>query len=125
MPVAAVSPGLFTEGGTGTGQSVALNEDGTMNGPANPAARGSIVTIFATGTGQIGEMLRPLLPTRMRIGGVEAEVIEAGATSTVVPVVTQIACRVPEGIPSGPSVPVVLEIGPGRSQPGVTIAVQP
>ena len=29
-----------------------LNEDFTVNSPANPAARGSILQIFATGEGQ-------------------------------------------------------------------------
>ena len=31
--------------------ALALNQDGTVNGPLNPALRGSIVTIWATGGG--------------------------------------------------------------------------
>ena len=33
-------------------QAVAINQDGTLNGPANPAARGSVVTVWGTGYGQ-------------------------------------------------------------------------
>jgi len=123
VPVAAVSPGLFTASGTGTGQGVALNEDATWNGPDNPVPRGSTVTIFATGTGEMDET-GPRLPMQVRIGGLDAEIISAGATSSVIPAVTQIRCRVPAGILPGVSVPVVLEIGARSSQASVTIAVR-
>lgn len=124
MPVAVVNPGLFTAGGTGTGQGVALNEDATRNGPVHPAQRGSIVTLFATGTGERDEMLQPRLPLQVRIGGQDAEIISASSTSSVIPAVIQISCRVPEGIPANLSTPVVLEIGSRSSQPGVTIAIR-
>ena len=44
-----------------------LNEDGTLNGPANPAAKGSVVVFYATGGGQTdppgvdGEITRDVL----------------------------------------------------------------
>lgn len=122
VPVASVSPGLFTAGGTGTGQGVALHEDTTWNGPGNPVSRGSIVTIFATGTGEMDER-GSRLPVQVRIGELDAEVISAGAIS-VTPAVTQIICRVPAGTSPGLSVPVKLEIGGRSSQSGVTIAVR-
>jgi uncharacterized protein (TIGR03437 family) len=40
-------PDIFMN--SATGLSAALNQDGTLNSPQNPAAPGSIVTIFATG----------------------------------------------------------------------------
>jgi len=123
VPVAAVSPGLFTASGTGIGQGVALHEDATWNGLDNPVPRGSTVTIFATGTGEMDET-GPRLPMHVRIGGLDAEVISAGTTSSVIPAVTQIRCRVPAGILPGVSVPVVLEIDARSSQSGVTIAVR-
>lgn len=43
--------GIFTVSGRGSGQGLVINEDGTLNAPANPAARGSVVTFFATGMG--------------------------------------------------------------------------
>jgi uncharacterized protein (TIGR03437 family) len=33
-------------------QAAAINQDGTLNGPTNPAARGSVVTVWGTGYGQ-------------------------------------------------------------------------
>ena len=40
-------------------QAVAINQDGTLNGPTNPAARGSIVAVWGTGYGQTN----PACPT--------------------------------------------------------------
>ena len=47
------SPGLFTRPPTGTGQIAALNEDNSINSAENPARKGEIVQIFATGQGFI------------------------------------------------------------------------
>lgn len=49
--VVAAAPGIFTVTGTGQGQAAVLNQDGTVNGPAAPARRGSTVVIYATGLG--------------------------------------------------------------------------
>ncbi len=40
---AAAAPALFTADGSGTGQALALNADGTLNSAANPASRGSVL----------------------------------------------------------------------------------
>ncbi len=53
VPAAPAAPGLYSVDGTGFGQGYILNSDGTMNSPANPAAPGSAITIFATGVGQL------------------------------------------------------------------------
>ncbi len=47
------SPGLFTRPPTGNGQIAALNQDSTVNSAENPARKGEIVQIFATGQGFI------------------------------------------------------------------------
>jgi uncharacterized protein (TIGR03437 family) len=52
----AESPGLFTVDGSGSGQLVAMNQDGSANNGANPAKAGGMVTLFATGQGAIGEL---------------------------------------------------------------------
>ena len=44
----SVAPGVFT---TASGAAACLNQDGTVNGPTNPAADGSEVAIFLTGLG--------------------------------------------------------------------------
>jgi uncharacterized protein (TIGR03437 family) len=48
-------PGIFTQA---SGQAAALNQDGSINSPSNPAAVGSVVSFFATGLGP----LNPALP---------------------------------------------------------------
>jgi uncharacterized protein (TIGR03437 family) len=51
LAVAGVSPGLFTNAGTGTGQLAALNEDFSRNGPDNPVQRGKVISLYGSGFG--------------------------------------------------------------------------
>jgi uncharacterized protein (TIGR03437 family) len=53
LNVAITSPGLFSADGSGFGQGYILNKDGTLNSPANPAAPGDKITIYATGVGPV------------------------------------------------------------------------
>ncbi len=48
-----VSPGLFTAAESGSGQGLIFNQDGSLNGPSNPAPVGSTITLFGTGQGQV------------------------------------------------------------------------
>ena len=63
--VVEAAPGVFTTDGT---HAIALNQDGTLNSAANPAALDSTVTIFATGLGPLnppladGALAEPPLP---------------------------------------------------------------
>ena len=52
VPVAPAALGIFTVNGTGTGQALAFNQDGTPNSQSAPAPVGSVVTFYATGAGQ-------------------------------------------------------------------------
>lgn len=49
--VAQTALGLLSADGSGSGQANARNSDGTLNGPNNPAAPGTTVTMFFTGAG--------------------------------------------------------------------------
>ena len=51
-PTAGWTPGVFMNYGTNS-LAVALNQDGSVNSAANPAASGSIVSVFANGLGSI------------------------------------------------------------------------
>jgi len=53
LPVAIASPGLFTSNGIGYGQGYILNQDGSVNTPANPTHPGDRITMFATGVGPV------------------------------------------------------------------------
>jgi uncharacterized protein (TIGR03437 family) len=50
-PVTFGSPGIFRLKIGESAQAAAINQDGTINGPSNPAPRGSIVTVWGTGYG--------------------------------------------------------------------------
>jgi uncharacterized protein (TIGR03437 family) len=126
VPVATSAPGIFA--------GAILNEDGTVNGPANPAPKNSIVTLFATGEGAVspagatGKAMQapfpePLLPVALSIGANPCELLYAGSAPGFVGLM-QINARVPGGfVPTG-TLPVVLTIGAAASQPGVTIVVK-
>jgi uncharacterized protein (TIGR03437 family) len=135
LEVAPAVPGIFTADRSGTGQGAILNEDGSPNGPANPAAAGSIVSVFATGEGQTvppgvdGSIVlppglrRPVLPVTLLIGGFDAEVLYAGSAPGHVSGLFQVNARVPLSVLPGSSVPLVLTVG-RTSQPGVTMSVR-
>jgi uncharacterized protein (TIGR03437 family) len=130
-------PGLFTHPAIGSGPGAILNQDMTVNTHANPAARGSVITLFGGGDGQsapqgidglisptqLDQLPRPLLPVTVTIGGVIAtDVSYAGAAPTLTSGVVQVNVRIPTTVPAG-DLPVLLQIGT-LSQPGVTVSVK-
>ncbi|MCX6608186.1 MAG: hypothetical protein NTV52_31990 [Acidobacteria bacterium] len=137
LPVVAALPAMFTANQSGTGQGAILNQDGSVNSAANPAAAGSIIVLFATGEGQTtptgvdgllatGTPLpRPVAqPTRVTVGGQEAEVLYSGAAPGLVAGLWQINARLSATVPTGAAVPIVLRVGEGVSIAGVTVAVR-
>src|SRR6476659_2166420 len=52
LPVVASAPALFTLDSSGRGQAAMLNEKVCCNSARNPARRGSIGVLYATGAGQ-------------------------------------------------------------------------
>jgi uncharacterized protein (TIGR03437 family) len=135
VPVAASAPGIFTLGATGLGQAAVLNQDGSVNGASNPAARGSIIQIYATGEGQtsppgvtgsvIGtDLKKPVLPVTAIVGGQNAVVQYAGSAGDSIAGLLQVNVVVPQGVTPGAVVPIVVSVGGILSQSGATIAVQ-
>ncbi len=51
--VGSASPGLFTSNQKGSGQGAIINQDGTLNSSTNPAPKGSTISIYGTGQGQV------------------------------------------------------------------------
>lgn len=115
--VAASEPGIFTFNGSGRGQAAVLNQNFSVNGPANPATRGSVIMIYATGGGE-----RP--NAQVRIGGQVAEVQYSGQAPGLLPGALQINARVPMDVAPGDAVPISISFGGRPSQLGVTIAVR-
>ena len=135
LTVAQSTIGIFSTDSTGAGAAVVLNQDGSLNSPNNPAAAGSVVTLWATGAGQlspagidgavVGADNLPLtaLPVLAQVGGQTADVQYAGGSPGLVEGVIQVNLRIPFASPSGASVPLVLSIGDSTSQSGVTVAI--
>ena len=53
LPMNVASPALFTVNQQGFGQIAAVNQDGTINSPANPAPIGSVISLYGTGQGLV------------------------------------------------------------------------
>jgi uncharacterized protein (TIGR03437 family) len=112
-------PAIFRVGGFGAIQHAA---DYSLVTEANPATRGEIVIIYATGLGAVEPTVllgvpaptTPLSRTvdtpEVRIGDLNADVLFSGLTPGLIGVY-QVNARVPEGAPAG-NIPVRL-ISPG------------
>ena len=136
VSVAQSAPGLFSANATGTGNGSIINQDGSINSPANPAARGSVIQILGTGEGQtnppgvdgriaLSVFPRPVLPVKVTIGGIDATagIQSAGALPNMVAGVFQAKVSVPANAPTG-AVPVVITVGQASSQSGLTVSLQ-
>lgn len=135
LNVAPAAPAIFTLDSSGAGPGAILNQDSTVNSPSNPASRGSIIALFATGAGMMNPIPTdgaitgnnpPLasLPVSVQIGGLSAQVIYAGAAPGLIAGVLQVNCTIPQDIAAGEAVPVNLFVGASSSPAGVTIAVR-
>jgi uncharacterized protein (TIGR03437 family) len=133
VAVVESSPAIFTVTG-GTGQAAAINEDGSVNSPSNPALRGSVLVLFATGEGKTSPpgvegrpastpLPVPALPVSVKIGGYAATVLYAGAAPGFSGLL-QINVRTPSGFAPPGIQPVTVQIGTAVSPPGVTVAVR-
>jgi uncharacterized protein (TIGR03437 family) len=139
FPVSVVPAqiGIFSADASGTGQAVVLNQDGSVNSPANSAAPGSVITLWATGAGQLSpdgvdgavvgadNLPRPMLAVAAVVGGQTADVLYAGGAPGMVEGVIQVNVRIPAGSAGGAAVPIVLRVGDSTSQQGITLAIQP
>ena len=128
--VVPAAPGILAD--LGTSDAEVINQDGTVNGRFNPAARGSVVSLFATGTG----VMLPAVPTgepaggplagiaqsvRVDISAHPAEILYAGAAPGLTGV-AQVNVRLPDDLPiqGTERVSVVLKVGSASSRQGVT-----
>jgi uncharacterized protein (TIGR03437 family) len=142
LPVFRSRPGIFSFGPAGSGQGAILNEDGTVNSAFHPAARGSVVSIFATGAGlpqplgavdQISAGLSSFQSTpsvRLETDGScdvpysEAQVLYYGGAPGAVPGLVQINARVPLDVTVSDQVPLYLVFPDGTIEQNVTIAIR-
>ena len=135
VPVVTAAPGLATADQSGSGPGAILNQDLSVNGPANPAARGSIVSLFGTGEGNVSPYMlsgdlsistpyaTPVAPVTVSIGGQTAEVTYAGAAPLAPVGVFQINVKIPAAVSPG-AAPVTVSIGSIATTKTVTVAVR-
>jgi uncharacterized protein (TIGR03437 family) len=116
------SPALFTSNQQGSGQIAVINtQDGTVNGPDHPAARGSVISLYGTGQGLVpgappdGQLAEGLLPTptkpRVFIGAVfvdDSAVQYSGLAPGLVGV-WQINVQIPQSTAPGNQVPLLVQ----------------
>lgn len=134
VEVTPASPALFTQNSQGWGPAAALNQDYRLNTAANPADRGSIVILYATGEGLTDQaadgvlgaapLPKPLLPISVTVGGKPAEVLYAGGAPGLVAGVIQINIRIPADAPTGDGVMVIVNSGEIPGARWVTLAVR-
>lgn len=131
VPVKDAAPGILTAAG-GTGQAIASNENGGVNSDSNPAARGSVVTLYATGDGQLGPDAVDGVPAvaawtgypvSVDFGGYAGEVLYAGRAPGFIGLM-QISVRIPASFVQAGAVPVWLTVNGQTSQNGVVLSVR-
>jgi uncharacterized protein (TIGR03437 family) len=119
----------------GTGQVVALNQDGSLNSTGNPEQPGRVVVLYVTGggvktpaigTGEVGTppFAQPVLGIEVTINGVVSQVDFAAAAPGFVGLM-QVNVVIPPGTPSGAAISIVVRVGANSSPAGTTIAVGP
>jgi uncharacterized protein (TIGR03437 family) len=144
LPMAPAAPALWTSDLSGSGQAAIVNHDGSINSASNPAARGSVVSLYGTGLGILSLPMEsggysPVLPdgaltistpypmpqalVTVTIGGQPAAVSYAGAAPFQVNGAFQINVQIPAAIPSGPAA-IVVSAGGIPSTQQATVAVQ-
>ncbi len=127
-------PGVYTTGFAGVGAVNAVNQDGSLNSAQHPAAKGSYLTIYASGLGAVNPTLvagavPPTNPLSIvsgsvtaSIGGLPATVQFAGAAPGY-PGLYQINLLVPSTVLSGTRA-LSLYVNGEPSQAGATVQIQ-
>jgi uncharacterized protein (TIGR03437 family) len=127
------SPGIFTMNAQGFGQGAIQDTSYRLVDSSNPAAAGSLVSIYCTGLGAVTDQpptgapapVTPLAETTTKptvvIGGAPASVQFSGLAPGLVGAY-QVNAVVPSSSATGDAVPVTISIG-GITSNTVTIAV--
>ncbi len=132
VPVVSAQPGLFVQ--TGTTQAIALNQDNSVNSPSNPAAKGTVVTLFATGAGVVeppvptgrpasGPLLSVGTGVAVSIGGASARVLFGGLAPGFVGLM-QLNVEIPQAAPTGNAAVELTVAGKKTTAPAPSVAVK-
>jgi len=124
VTVAAVAPAIFL---LGDGITAAVeNQDYSINSPANPAARGQTVVVYATGLGAVtagqGGLFNTSAMVTAVVNGVELPVTYAGLTPGFAGLY-QVNVPIPAATPPGSGILLTLKEG-GQISNSVNISLQ-
>lgn len=103
------APIVFTSSTTGQPVAIAINQDGSINSPSNPAAPNSIITFYGSGFGltapagidghlATAPLPQPALPVSVSVDGSPATVLYAGDASGMVEGIVQMNVRLPQNL---------------------------
>lgn len=130
--VAASSVGIFQY--LPSNRAVVQNQDGSLNSPANPEARGNVIVVYLTGQGAVNPPVptgeaAPLdhvspavLPWAANIGGKPANVLFLGLTPAFVGL-AQANIQIPQDVTPGDQVVMFISVG-GQAGNTATISVK-
>jgi len=123
VTVSAVAPAIFLVGNPPVG--AVENQDGSLNGPANPGARGQVLVAYATGLGATsrnGALSIANSTVTAVVNGVEVPTSFAGLAPGYQGLY-QVNIPIPSGISPELGIPLNLKQG-GISSNSVVIAIQ-
>jgi len=138
VAVLDTQPGIFTTNSSGSGQGhvykITAAHDQVLADAASPVKAGDVLTIYCSGLGEVtpggvdagsaaplGTLESAVNPVTATIGGIPATVLFAGLTPGFTGLY-QVNLTVPEGVPPGSAVPILLT-GAGIASAPVTIGV--
>ena len=122
VTVADASPAIFL---TAPKQGAVVNQDGSLNAPANPAKRGDVVVVYCTGLGAVarqGSLQAASMPVSVLLGETSVRPSFAGLTPGFVGLY-QVNVQIPGATPPTLELPLTLQQG-GVSSNTVLVAVQ-
>lgn len=134
VTLAAIQPGIFTLDSSGRGRGVITDSRGALSDSTNPARRGEVVVVYATGLGATSPLVatgavspsnppaRVIQPVIAYIGGVAAPVEFSGLTPGFVGLY-QVNIRIPGNAAQGEFVELYLEQNQISSNK-VTLAIE-
>jgi uncharacterized protein (TIGR03437 family) len=102
-----------------------LNQDFSMNGPANPLPRGQVLVVYATGLGAVmkqGQLSATAAPVTAVVNGQELPAEFAGLAPGYVGLY-QVNVRIPAATPPGLGVSLTLKEG-GQMSNTVSVALE-
>lgn len=134
VPVVATVPGIYTSSTGGAGPVKAINQNGALNSTSNPAPKGSVIVVYASGLGAVNPAIAAgTAPPNSPLSIVAAEVgaFIGGAAATVQfaglapgsPGVYQLNIQVPATAPSGTH-ELLIYAGGVSTQKGATVVIQ-